>query len=106
MCRIRFWKSRYAAGARLDRLLALAPLTGAAVNVALFSYLDDLHIGINMDPAAVTEPDRLMAALRAGWDDVLALAPPARTRSKDGASRRTSGSRTTTAGKAGRKAAG
>jgi len=44
--------------------------------VALFSYLDDLHIGINMDPAAVTEPDRLMAALRAGWDDVLALAPP------------------------------
>ena len=74
----------YAAGARVDRLLALAPLTGAAANVALFSYLDDLHIGINMDPAAVTEPDRLMAALRAGWDDVLALAPaePRSTKAK------------------------
>jgi WS/DGAT/MGAT family acyltransferase len=72
----------FAAGARVDRLLALAPLTGAAANVALFSYLDDLHIGINMDPAAVTEPDRLVAALHAGWDDVLALAPARRSTKK------------------------
>jgi hypothetical protein len=72
----------YAAGARVDRLLALAPLTGAAANVALFSYLDDLHIGVNMDPAAVREPDRLVAALRAGWDDVLALAAEPRSRTR------------------------
>lgn len=77
----------YAAGARVDRLLALAPLTGSAVNVALFSYLDDLHIGINMDPAAITEPDRLMAALRAGWDDVLALAPSERAPRSKGRSK-------------------
>ncbi len=66
----------YTAGGRVEALYALGPLTGAAANLTLLSYLDDLHIGVNVDPAAVTEPDRLVAALRAGWDDLLATAPP------------------------------
>jgi len=61
----------YTAGGRVEAMFALGPLTGAAANVTLLSYLDDLHIGVNMDPAAITEPDRLVAALRAGWDEIL-----------------------------------
>jgi WS/DGAT/MGAT family acyltransferase len=66
----------YTAGGRVEALYALGPLTGAAANLTLLSYLDDLHIGVNVDPAAVTEPDRLVAALRAGWDEILAVAGP------------------------------
>jgi diacylglycerol O-acyltransferase len=62
----------YTAGGRVESLYALGPLTGAAANLTLLSYQDDLHIGVNVDPAAVTEPDRLVAALRAGWDELLA----------------------------------
>ncbi|MEJ7584439.1 MAG: wax ester/triacylglycerol synthase domain-containing protein [Acidimicrobiales bacterium] len=61
----------FMAGAQLDGLFAFGPMTGAAVNLTLFSYLGDLLIGVNLDPAAVTEPDRLVAALREGWDEVL-----------------------------------
>ncbi|NLV55164.1 MAG: DUF1298 domain-containing protein [Acidimicrobiales bacterium] len=70
----------YTAGGRVESLFAFGPLTGAAVNLALLSYLDDIAIGINMDPAAVTEPDRLVAALRSGWDEVLAVGAPPRRR--------------------------
>lgn len=64
----------YTAGGRVEAMFALGPLTGAAANLTLLSYLDDLHIGVNMDPAAVTEPDRLVASLRAEWDEILAVA--------------------------------
>ena len=67
----------YIAGGQVEALFAFGPMTGAAANLTLLSYLDDLHIGINLDPAAVTEPDRLVAALRAGWDELLAVAAPA-----------------------------
>jgi hypothetical protein len=66
----------YTAGGRVEQLYALGPLTGAAANLTLLSYLDDLHIGVNVDPAAVAEPDRLVASLRAGWDELLAVAVP------------------------------
>lgn len=66
----------YTAGGRVESLYALGPLTGAAANLTLLSYQDDLHIGVNVDPAAVTEPDRLVTALRAGWDELLASTAP------------------------------
>jgi WS/DGAT/MGAT family acyltransferase len=62
----------FTAGSRIQSMFALGPMAGAAVNVTLLSYLDEVHIGINLDPAAVTEPDRFVAAYRAGWDEVLA----------------------------------
>ncbi|QYG93833.1 DUF1298 domain-containing protein [Iamia sp. SCSIO 61187] len=68
----------YTAGGRVEAMYALGPLTGAAANLTLLSYLDDLHIGVNVDPAAVTEPDRLVRALRTAWDDLLAAGAPAR----------------------------
>ncbi len=52
----------FTAGARINSMFALGPLAGSAVNVTLLSYLDQVHIGINLDPAAVTEPERFVAA--------------------------------------------
>jgi WS/DGAT/MGAT family acyltransferase len=65
----------FTAGARVQQMFALGPMAGAAVNLTLLSYLDEVHVGINLDPAAVTEPERFVACYRAGWDDVLAAAP-------------------------------
>ena len=62
----------YTSGARIESMFALGPLAGAAVNVTLLSYRDDVHIGINVDPAAVTDPERFLACYRDGWDEILA----------------------------------
>jgi diacylglycerol O-acyltransferase len=64
----------FTAGSRIESMFALGPMAGAAVNLTLLSYLDQIHVGINLDPAAVTEPERFLAAYRAGWDEVLAAA--------------------------------
>jgi diacylglycerol O-acyltransferase len=64
----------FTAGSRVQQMFALGPMAGSAVNLTLLSYLDEVHIGINLDPAAVTEPERFVDCYRAGWDDVLAAA--------------------------------
>jgi len=64
----------YTAGSLVESLFAFGPMTGAAANLTLLSYEDRIGVGVNVDPAAVTEPERLIAAFRDGWDEVLALA--------------------------------
>lgn len=64
----------YSAGTRVERLVAFAPLLGAAVNLSLISYCGQMNIGVNMDPAAVTNRELLVQCLRDGWDEVLATA--------------------------------
>lgn len=64
----------YTAGARVLANYAFGPLTGAAVNVTLLSYLDDLCIGVTVDPAAVTDPDLFVDCYCRGWDEILAVA--------------------------------
>lgn len=64
----------YVAGARVEGQIAFGPLTGAALNVTLLSYCDDVDLGINLDPAAVTDPEKLMACLRDSFDELCALA--------------------------------
>ena len=59
------------AGARMENQIAFGPMTGAAANIALLSYIDELNIGVNTDPAAVPDPDVLRDCLRAGFDEVL-----------------------------------
>jgi diacylglycerol O-acyltransferase len=71
----------YLAGARVDRLYALAPPSGAACNVALLSHCGTCCIGVNVDTAAVPDPDALVEDLRAGFDEVVAAGRPARRRS-------------------------
>jgi diacylglycerol O-acyltransferase len=63
----------YAAGARVDSWYAFGPTTGAAVNITLMSYVDTCHIGINTDTGAVPDPERLVACLAEGFEEVLAL---------------------------------
>jgi len=63
----------YIAGARIDAMFAFGPMTGAAANITLLSYRDDLLIGVNLDPAAVTDPGLFMTSLGAAWDEVLAV---------------------------------
>ena len=38
----------------------MGPRAGCALNVTMLSYCGDLHMGLNIDPAAVTEPDALL----------------------------------------------
>jgi hypothetical protein len=64
----------YLAGARFEGQFAFGPMSGAAANITLLSYQDDLNIGFNTDPAAVPDPDVLMESMQEGFDEVLALA--------------------------------
>lgn len=64
----------YLAGAEFQGQFAFGPMAGAAVNITLLSYQNDLNIGFNTDPAAVADPDTLMACMREGFDEILALA--------------------------------
>jgi WS/DGAT/MGAT family acyltransferase len=67
------WEA-YIAGAKIERMLPFGPVPGCALMVTLLSYAGTCCIGVNMDAAAVTEPDRLMSCLHDGLDEVLALA--------------------------------
>jgi diacylglycerol O-acyltransferase len=62
----------YMSGARIERMFPFGPPAGAAVNITLFSYDGVAQIGVRSDPAAVPDPSRLMADLRASFDEVLA----------------------------------
>jgi WS/DGAT/MGAT family acyltransferase len=64
----------YFAGAALESQVAFGPLTGAAANITLVSYVDDLHIGVNMDRAAIPDRDVFIECLREGFDEVRKVA--------------------------------
>lgn len=63
----------YIAGAQIQRMFPFGPLPGCAVMAVLVSHVGVCCIGINLDPAAVTEPDLFLDCLREGLDEVLAL---------------------------------
>jgi len=64
----------YLAGTPLVAQFPFGPLSGAATNITLLSYQNDLNIGVNSDPAAIPDPEVLIASLEEGFADVLALA--------------------------------
>lgn len=64
----------FLAGARIVRSYPFGPLPGGALMVALMSHLDTCCVGVNLDPAAVTEPELFAACLRAAMDEILVLA--------------------------------
>jgi diacylglycerol O-acyltransferase / wax synthase len=64
----------YLAGARVEANYGFGPLSGAATNVTLLSYVDEVHLAISTDPAAVPDPDVYVACLEEGLDEVMALA--------------------------------
>ncbi len=68
---------QFLAGAELTGTYAFGPHPGTAMMVVLQSYVDSCCLGINVDSAAVTDLSLFVECLRQGFDEVLALAPPA-----------------------------
>ncbi|MCW2722026.1 MAG: haloacid dehalogenase [Pseudonocardia sp.] len=61
------------AGARITRMYPFGPLPGCAAMITLLTHDGTCCIGINLDPAAVTDPALLVEGLQAGLDEVVAL---------------------------------
>lgn len=53
----------YVGGARIAASFPMGPRAGCALNVTLLSYTGSLDLGINLDPAAVTDPAALVECL-------------------------------------------
>jgi WS/DGAT/MGAT family acyltransferase len=62
----------YLAGARIERMYGFGPLPGCACMVTLVTHGSTCCVGVNLDPAAVTDIDRFAHCLRAGFEEVLA----------------------------------
>jgi hypothetical protein len=62
----------YMAGAQLLENYPVGPLGGVAYNLTLLSYNHSLDMGVNIDTAAVTEPERLRRCLERAFKDLAA----------------------------------
>jgi WS/DGAT/MGAT family acyltransferase len=61
----------FLAGAQLLENYPVGPLAGVAYNLTLLSYNHSLDMGVNIDAAAVTEPDLLRRCLERAFKDLL-----------------------------------
>jgi diacylglycerol O-acyltransferase len=68
--------SLYAAGAEVQAIVPFAPKGGAAANIGLMTYSGTGYVGLNIDTRAIPDPDVFIEHIRAGFDEVLALADP------------------------------
>ena len=64
----------YIAGARVIASYPFGPRTGTALNATVLSYCDELHLGLNIDPAAVTDVDAFMTDVADSFDALLGIA--------------------------------
>ncbi len=64
----------YIAGTRSLQNFGYSPRAGAAVNVTMISHMDELHVGISSDPAAVPDPDTLVSCLQDAFDELRKIA--------------------------------
>ncbi|HUF83137.1 MAG TPA: wax ester/triacylglycerol synthase family O-acyltransferase [Acidimicrobiia bacterium] len=62
----------YVGGARIAANFPMGPRTGCALNVTLLSYKGSLDLGLNLDPAAVTDPAALVECLDESFAALLA----------------------------------
>lgn len=63
----------YTGGAKVTGLIPFAPKAGAAVNIGLMSYNGTAFVGINCDPAAVTDPELFTECFRQAVEKVIDL---------------------------------
>ena len=63
----------YLAGSKITGMFAFGPTIGASVNTTLMSYDGTCDIGINIDTAAVPDPDVLLGCLRESLAEITAL---------------------------------
>ena len=62
---------RFMAGAPVEASWPMGPRVGCAVNFTLLTCDERLHLGVNLDPAAVTHPAALMECLAESFGDLL-----------------------------------
>ncbi len=62
----------FIAGSEVLENYAVGPLGGVAYNLTLLSYNHSLDMGVNIDTAAVTEPDLLRECLEKAFADLIA----------------------------------
>jgi len=63
-------------GARITHSWPFGPLPGCAMMITMVSHDARCCIGINSDPAAVIDPELMTECLRAGLQEMMALATP------------------------------
>ncbi len=63
----------YLAGSKITGFFAFGPTIGASLNTTLVSYGGTCDIGINIDTAAVPDPDVLLECLRESFAEITAL---------------------------------
>jgi diacylglycerol O-acyltransferase / wax synthase len=63
----------YLAGSKITAFFAFGPTIGASLNVTLVSYGGTCDIGINIDTAAVPDPEVLLECLQDSFAEVTAL---------------------------------
>jgi WS/DGAT/MGAT family acyltransferase len=63
----------FVAGALVESQIALGPMTGAATNVVLLSYCDDVNLGVTMDPAAIPDGDAFVECLQDSFEEIIKL---------------------------------
>jgi WS/DGAT/MGAT family acyltransferase len=63
----------YMSGAKIEHSFGFGPCAGGALNVTCFSYDGEVAVGVNVDPAAVTDPQLFVECLRKGFDEVLSV---------------------------------
>lgn len=69
----------YLAGARITHMYPFGPVPGSAVMVTLISHNGQCCVGVNIDSAAIPDTALFLESLRAGFDEVCALAAPPAT---------------------------
>lgn len=63
----------FVAGSEVLAQFAFGPMAGAGANLTLLSYQDHVNIGINADPASVTDVDLFIECLRESFTEVCSL---------------------------------
>jgi len=72
-----FQEDLYMAGAKIERVYGLGPLPGCATMITLITHGPTACVGVNLDPAAVTDPELFAECVLGGFAEVLALRPGA-----------------------------
>lgn len=60
----------YLAGSRILGSYPMGPRTGCALTVTMLSYCDDVHLGLNIDPAAIVDTAAFMRDVRDAYDEL------------------------------------
>jgi WS/DGAT/MGAT family acyltransferase len=68
-----FQEDLYMAGAKIERVYGLGPLPGCATMITLITHGTTACVGVNLDPAAVTDSELFAECILGGFAEVLAL---------------------------------